>query len=196
MFVALRLVSTLISIYMIVLVVRIVLTWFSGVSYHGKPFEILARITDPYLNFFRRFGWLRFGNVDFSPVAAILVVSIVGNILNSVAFLGVISLGIVLAIIVGAIASAVGFFLILFLALAIVRLVGTFANFNTANRFWLTIDHIVEPIVYRFTQKLFGGRSVSYQNGLLVFGGVDLAVILIGNFLIGQLTMLLVRLPV
>jgi YggT family protein len=196
MFIALRIVSTIISIYMIVIIVRIVLTWFSGISYYGKPFEILFRITDPYLNFFRRFRWLRIGNIDFSPVAGILLLSIVSNILNSILMVGIITLGVILAIIVSALASAIGFFLILFLILAAVRIVGFLSHANTASRFWLTLDHMVEPMVYRFTQTVLPGRQVTYQNGLLVFGGVTLAILLIGNFLVGRLEVLLIHLPV
>ncbi len=195
MFVVLRLISTLISIYMVIIIVRIVLTWFSGMSYQGRPLEILFRITDPYLNFFRRVRWLRFGSIDFSPVAAILSLSILSNVLNSIAVIGIVTVGVVLAIIVSALASAVGFFLILFLILAVVRLVGFLVNANTANRFWLTLDHIIEPAVYRFTQVLMRGRTVTYQNGLLIFGGLMLATVVVGDLLVGRLEQLLVQLP-
>jgi len=195
MYVVFRIISMLISLYMIVIIVRIVLTWFSGMAYHGRVFDFLFRITDPYLDFFRRFRWLRFGSVDFSPVAAILTLSIVGNVLNSIAIIGAITVGIVLAIIVSALASAVGFFLILFLVLTVIRLIGFLMNANTANRFWLTLDHIIEPAVYRFTRFIIRGRTVTYQNGLLIFGGLTLAVVVLGDILIGRLEQLLIRLP-
>ncbi|HUX12481.1 MAG TPA: YggT family protein [Spirochaetia bacterium] len=195
MFIVLRLISTLISIYMVIIIIRIVLTWFSGMAYHGKPIEFLFRITDPYLDFFRRLRWLRFGSIDFSPVAAILALSILANVLNAVAVIGIVTVGVVLAIIVSALASAVGFFLILFLVLTVIRLVGFLANANTANRFWLTLDHIIEPAVYRFTQMLMRGRTVTYQNGLLIFGGLMFVIVVVGDLLIRQLERLLLQLP-
>lgn len=179
---------------MIVIIVRIMLTWFGGGSF-GRPMEVLSRITDPYLNLFRRSGRTQFSGIDFSPVIAILVLSIVGSSLNTIAAFGHITVGIILAIALSAVAQAAGFFLVLLLILAAVRLIGLFANANTAGRFWLVLDHIVEPIVYRFTRFFLRTTNLAYRNSLLIFGGSCLVVLIGGKIVVNLLIRLLIGLP-
>lgn len=189
-----RFLNTVISIYMIILVVRILLSWFGNPPEH-RAVDILMRITDPYLNFFRRMRFLRVGTFDFSPVVAILALSVLTNILGTLSILGTITLGIVLGMIVAAVTSAATFFLALFVILAAIRIVGYFAQANTVNRFWMTLDHILQPLVYR-TSELFRRSGLSYRNGLFLFGGATLAVLIVGNLVLNALARALFMMPV
>ena len=67
--------SFLTNAYMIVIFIRIILTWFSGMG-TGKFQDLLGRVTDPYLNWFKRFPALRAGNLDFSPIVAWLLINL------------------------------------------------------------------------------------------------------------------------
>ena len=71
--------SALVTLYSLILVIRILLSWFypSG----GEALFLLYRITDPYLALFRRIGFLRTERVDFSPIIALLALSVLGTIL-------------------------------------------------------------------------------------------------------------------
>ena len=64
-----RLVTAGLSFYMLLIMFRILLSWFQGQNF-GKPVEFLAKVTDPYLRWFRRFEFLRVGNFDFSVIVA------------------------------------------------------------------------------------------------------------------------------
>lgn len=77
----LQVASAAIFIYTLLLSLRIILTWFRGTSL-GKPWEYLCRITDPYLNLFRRVRFLQMGMFDFTPLAGILVLVILQGIIN------------------------------------------------------------------------------------------------------------------
>lgn len=188
-----RVVSSAISIYMIVLFIRILMTWFQGVQ-HGRAMELLRRITDPYLNWFRRFGIFQFGNFDFSPVVAILTLSVLNTIAIQLANAGPITVGFVLALILSAVWSAFSFFVLFFLILTGIRLVGLLLR-KDAGHFWFVLDQILDSLVQRVSQPFMRGRFLSHRDGLLIFAGVDLAILLIGNPLIDLFTGLLLRLP-
>lgn len=190
----LHIIGALISIYLLVITVRILLTWFGGIDF-GRPMVILAQITDPYLNLFRRPARRISRGIDLSPVLAIVVLWIAANIVNTLAATGRISFGIILAIITIGVAQAVGFFLGLFLILAVVRLIGLFANVSSAGRFWLTLDHIVEPLVYRFTKFFLRSGDPTYRTGLFIFGGSMLGALIVGKIIENLLVGVFSRLP-
>lgn len=182
------------TVYSFAIFLRILLTWFPGNEF-GQIGAFLGRITDPYINWFRRLSFLNIGGVDLSIIASLITLWIARSIVANIALTGSLTFGTLLAIIISAIASALFFFLTLFLILAGIRLLGELFGVNTGGRFWLVLDQILEPMVYRLSNALLKGRSVSYQNGLLLFAGVDLVAILFGRFLVGLLVSLLQSLP-
>lgn len=71
------LVNTLLSflsLYNLLLVIRILLSWFPNVDWYSQPFAFLSQITDPYLNIFRAI-LPPMGGIDFSPVLGFLLLS-------------------------------------------------------------------------------------------------------------------------
>ena len=77
--------STFISLYSLLLFIRILLTWFPNVDWYTQPFAALGQVTDPYLNVFRSFI-PPLGGIDFSPILAIIVLNLLGNALSSLAY--------------------------------------------------------------------------------------------------------------
>ncbi len=72
---------TFISIYTILLVIRILLSWFPNINWFDPPFSFLSQLTDPYLNIFRSFI-PPLGGLDFSPILALMLLQILGQILG------------------------------------------------------------------------------------------------------------------
>ncbi len=56
--------------YMIILFIRILLSWFPTINWYDPPFSYLSQLTDPYLNLFRSFI-PPLGGIDFSAIIAI-----------------------------------------------------------------------------------------------------------------------------
>ena len=193
--IVLRVISSILSVYMLLLFIRILLTWFSGVSY-GRPMDLLRRATDPYLDIFRRISFLRTERIDFSPIAAIISLVIVLNIVNTLRVYGKITLGIVLALIISAVWSAVFFLLVFFLILIAARLVSTLVRQISFSPFWQTIDMLIHPMVSFIQRVIFRGRELSYRaqlgSGVIVLG-VTAA---LGRLLIDLLIGVLRNLPV
>jgi YggT family protein len=182
------------GIYIFLIFIRILLTWFSGVSY-GKPGEILNRITDPYLNWFRRFSFLRAGFIDLSPIAAMMVLSVIMNIFLTLSRYGSISLGLILAMILSALWSAVSFVLGFFIIVLGLRLVAYLTRRNVYGSFWKIVDSISQPILYRIKRIIFRRRLVNYLTGIIVSLAVLAALMAGMRFLVAWMMLLLARLP-
>jgi YggT family protein len=72
------------NIYLLLIFVRILLTWFPTVEWMNQLTSVLSPITDPYLNVFRSFI-PPIGGLDLSPILAIIVLQVVAQILGSLA---------------------------------------------------------------------------------------------------------------
>jgi YggT family protein len=189
-----RFVSALLSLYMVVILVRVIMTWFRGI-HTGRAEAFLASITDPYLDWFRRNVPVRFGALDFSAVVGILALGVLNTIANQLAFAGTITFGFVLAIIVSAVWSVVSFFLTLFLIAAGIRLVGMLANIDHGGRFWIILEQIVNPALQTTVRPFLRGRFTNYRDSLLIFIGIFLGALIAGRVLIGVLVGLIRQIP-
>ncbi len=72
--------SQFLAIYTVILIFRILLSWFPNINWFNPPFSILTQLTDPYLNLFRQFI-PPLGGLDLSPMAAILVLQLIGGLI-------------------------------------------------------------------------------------------------------------------
>jgi YggT family protein len=69
------------NIYLILLLVRVLLTWFPNIDMGRPPFSILSQLTDPYLNLFRNII-PPLGGMDFSPILAFFALQIAAGLLG------------------------------------------------------------------------------------------------------------------
>ncbi|MFP3959096.1 MAG: YggT family protein [Spirochaetaceae bacterium] len=189
-----RLISTAISIYMLIIFVRIVMTWVQGASY-GRAMQVISSITDPYLNLFRGMRFLQVGYVDFSPIAAIITLSIVSNITTQIAYAGTVTVGRVLAFTLSAVGSAVFFFVTLFLIITTVRVVAVWVGANSTGRFWITLDRLLQPLTFRLLEKFGRSESLTYPQALMAFAATLLVVLILGRFLLSIAVGALAQLP-
>jgi YggT family protein len=189
-----KVLSFLVNIYMIILTVRIILTWFSGFGTGGLQ-EALARITDPYLDWFRRFTFLRIGALDLSPIAALGVLSLFNRVFSTLAFYGHITVGVILAITLLTAWSAVSFFLGFLIIILVLRLIAYMLNQNTFSSFWRIIDTISQPVLYRINRFFFRGRIVNYLSGIILSVASLAAAYVVLGFIVSRLAGVLSRLP-
>jgi len=118
------LLSTLLVAYIILISMRLLLSWFPGAA-SGRHWSTLLRITDPYLRLFRGWRFLRRGLFDFTAIAAVLVLIVALELTGAVARSGRFTLGLALGTLAGAVWSGLSFLLILFIVLGLVRYVIT-----------------------------------------------------------------------
>lgn len=191
---AMRIVSAFLVVYMILIFIRVLLTWFQGPNL-GRPVAILGAVTDPYLNWFRRFRFLRTDRIDFSPIAALIVLVVVLNITNEIGSYGMISFGMVVAIILSALWSAISFILTFLAILDAIRFIGELLNVNSINPFWHTLDIILSGVLNWTGRVILRSRPVTYRMALLVSGILLVVVIFLGRYLVHWLVGLAQQIP-
>ncbi len=72
--------STFVQIYVALMIIRVLLSWFPNINWYDPPFSILSQLTDPYLNLFRSII-PPLGGIDFSPMIAFFVLQFGSTIL-------------------------------------------------------------------------------------------------------------------
>lgn len=72
------------QIYWVLLIVRILLSWFQTAEWAGQIISFLAPITDPYLNIFRSII-PPLGGIDISAILALFLLQFVQSSLGAVA---------------------------------------------------------------------------------------------------------------
>jgi len=186
--------SFLVSIYMVVIFIRIILTWFTGIE-QGRFQEILVMITDPYLGWFRRFSFLRTGYLDFSPIVALGVLSLFNRILTTLAYYKTISIGIILALVLQIAWGIISFFLGFLIIILVLRLIAYLAKQNIYNPFWRIINSISQPVLYRINRIIFRGRIVDFRTQVILSIVCLGLLYLIFRILISLISITLTQLP-
>jgi YggT family protein len=187
--------ASLLGLYSLFIVIRIILTWFPGAQ-HSGPARMLARITDPYLNWWRVNFPLRAGFLDLSPLVAMAALSVVQNICARIAQQGRVSLGIILAVCLRALWSTMEFLIGFCIIILVLRLIAYFCSANMYSPFWQVIDSISRPLLYRINRILFGRRIVGFKTGLIATIIVLGALWVSGRFAIDLLFLWLKELPI
>jgi YggT family protein len=166
-----KILGGIVSLYTFLIFIRVVLTWFPGANY-GRAAGFLSSVTDPYLNWFRRFRFLRVANLDLSPVAGIAALSLANTVFFTLARFGRITVGIILSMIMYVIGSTLAFILNVLIVILALRLAAYLTNRDVYHGFWRVIDQISAPVLYRINRIVFGRRLVRYMTGILVSLGV------------------------
>jgi YggT family protein len=189
-----NLIGNLAGLYMLLIFIRVMLSWFNASSL-GRPVELLAQITDPYLNWWRRFPVLRAGFLDLSPVAAMVALSLVQTVCGIAARAGRVSLGILLAVVLQAFWSVFSYILVFFIIVLLLRLIAYLSNRNIYSTFWRIVDSISQPVLYRITRIFYRRRIINYLAEILLSIGVLTALVAGGRFLVILLSGIFQRLP-
>ncbi len=78
------LVQTL-EIYSLILIVRVLLSWFPNLDWSNPILSSISSITDPYLNAFR--GIIPpIGGLDLSAILAFIALSLMQSLINSASY--------------------------------------------------------------------------------------------------------------
>ena len=181
-------ITILISLYLLIIFIRILSTWFRGVSF--PLVDVLAKITDPYLNLFRRFKFLRLQNMDLSPLIAVLLLWFALALSGDIASSREIYFGRILEILINLLGSVIIFLFAIFAILAAIRLMGILLKASTVQPIWFTLDHMLQPILYPVLSRLSPHRVIPYATGLAIFLGVNILLWFLSSLLFPELAFL------
>jgi YggT family protein len=187
-------VNTVLILYLFLLSARLLLSWFSGTSM-GRPWELLRRVTDPYLGLFYRFRFLRRGLLDFTPIVAMLVLVVLLNLVNELIRGGRITVGLVASSVLLAAWSGASFLLLLFIVVGVLRCIPLVFRALPGATLWKTLDLLVQPLVSAVSRLLRLEGRASYVQRLLLTLGLLLVAWLLGRIAVVGLARVLARLP-
>ena len=190
-----RFLSLVVNIYMMVIFVRVILTWFSW-ERNSAFMSFLCSITDPYLNWFRRFPFLKTGYIDFSPIAALGILSLVNRVFAILATYGTISLGVILALILQLFWGVISFMLGFSIVILVLRLIALYAARNSSGSFWRIIEGLSQPVIYRVNRLLFKNRVVNFKTGLFISIGCLAGIYIILRILVVLVSGMLAKMPI
>ncbi len=191
----LRVLNGFLIVYLLILSIRIILTWFKG-SFQGKAGELLKQATDPYLEIFSRITFLKQGMFDFTPLAGILVLVVALDLVNVLLVYERITIGLLFASIISALWGGLSFILLLFLVLGVVQIVSARFSRNSESPLLRMIKLMFQPIIDLVARFLRPGRELSYNQYLYISLGLIFFIRLLGGIVLRRLIELLYTLPV
>ncbi len=159
-----RILSVMLSIYNIMILVRIITSWIQPVRpvRTNGVLDIIARFTDPFLNIFRKVKFLRFQRFDFSVLLALMTISILQNIINTYYTTGQMSVGFVLAIILNSIwGSFFSILLGIIVILLIIRLVLSYKRTPNTTQYIMMLNQWLQKVLDLVHTSIFSGKAVS-----------------------------------
>lgn len=189
-----RILGAITSLYMILCTIRVYISWVPGIN-TGRVGYYLSRIVDPYLGLFSRIRVFRTERFDFSPIAALAVLSVANNVFSTLAFAGRISVGFFLNLILDAGWSAVSFVLSFLAVCALIRIIVFVARWNSLHPLWVVLDSILNPVLYRINRIIYRNRAIEYLKGLITGFIVLILLRAAGGALIRVLGSWLISLP-
>ncbi len=189
-----RVLGAVATVYMVLCFLRVLSTWLPAADL-GRAGVVLRKATDPYLRLFSRIPFLRSGGFDFSPIAALAVLTVLNSALMTLASTGIITLGLVLGLLLAAFWSAIGFVISFFAVIILVRIIVAAAHWNSLHPLWMLVDSMLNPLLFRINRLFYRNRIVHYLQSLVTGFVVLILVRVAGGSLVGLIVGLLDRLP-
>lgn len=163
-------IAQILAFYNLLIWIRILMSWFAQVSNMNQSsfFVILKKIVDPYLNLFRNVNLLKTNNMDFTPLLAFALLSVIQSILNLFGATGEISLNVVLALIINTLWSyLLSPFFLIFTTIIIIRLVLCFKKGSNTINLIRTLENIIGGYL-NWIQKVFFFSKIVSDRLLLI----------------------------
>lgn len=163
MYAFLNFLSLLLRVYSFLLIVKICLTWIPN-QRQSDFSRVLNSICDPYLNFFRK-AFYKGGQIDFSPMFALVTLNVARSILNLLTMGIKLTLGSVITIIYTTLWSSVfSFLLIVLIVILIFRLSLEGKADPMAQNTKQSMDNMLNSIMHTFYRIFYKGRFVTDKN--------------------------------
>lgn len=176
--------AQIISVYNILIWIRIILTWVAPMTniQNSSFYNILKQVVDPFLNIFRNVNFLKSKRMDFTPLLAFAVLSIIQSILSLFGSTGEISLGIVLALIINTIWTYfISPLFIILIGLIIFRLVLCYRKGPNTITMIRSVENIISGYLDWMQKIFFVGRIVSDRLLLIVSTIITLLIYLLSR---------------
>ncbi|MFA6689253.1 MAG: YggT family protein [Sphaerochaetaceae bacterium] len=194
--------ATLLSLYSLLIWIRIILTWIRvpGSQWNGggNPFvNFLSKIVDPYLNLFQGFTALKRSHIDFTPLVAMAVLSIVQSLLRIFGAYGRLTLGLALGLVVKTLWSYIfSLFFWFFMAMLAIRLIFCYRRSPNSIQYIRMLDSMLGGILNRVQKVFFGGKPTNDRNLVITSLIVVIVLYIIAGIVVNLAVGALAKLPI
>ncbi|MFA6864911.1 MAG: YggT family protein [Sphaerochaetaceae bacterium] len=175
--------SSVLGIYNILIWIRILFSWIQipgqmrGTQQEGPIITFIGKIVDPFLNMFKGVRGLSTKTIDFSPLLAFALLSIVKSLLQIYGQTGSLTLAVTVALILQTLYSyMISPFFVIFIILLVVRLYFCYRRTPTTIAMARGLETIIGGLL-NFVQKTFFG-SKGVANKTLVIASLIFTVVL------------------
>ena len=141
-----NIVRLIFSIYIILIFVRIIISWLRP-NVFNPIIRFIYQLTDPYLKIFARIRFLRFGYLDLSPIVAFYVLYLLQELLYKTLLSGYFSFELLVGLIIVLLFRFVYFIIFIFLVVVGLRLIFEIAGLRTNNVFVSFVYSLSETVV-------------------------------------------------
>jgi len=163
----LSLLSAVISIYTILCLINIFLSWIPGLRFTSFG-RFIYSVTEPYMGLFSRLRFLKFGNIDFSPIVSIGILSLVSSVLGRIYSTGRIWFGGILASFISMFWSVISSIFTIFGLVIFIRwIVLLFSKNSLNNPMWANLDNMIGKFSYKVSRTFTKGQ-ITYKTSLLI----------------------------
>jgi YggT family protein len=192
---ALSILAGVLALYTFLCFIYILMSWFPGAKF-TKFGHFMTAICEPYMGLFRKLTFLRIGNIDFSPIVSLGILSLASAILAGIQRTGRIFFGGILGTILSSLWSITSSIIGLFTLLIFIRWIVLLINKGRTSyeSGWNQVDMILNKMTYKIAGTI-SKKSMSYQTSLLMSWIILLVAMGIGHFLILLLVNLCYRMP-
>lgn len=189
LFYILKTLSTFLTLYSLVCLVRVFLTWVPNLAY--SPFgRFLAHISDPYLNLFRKLNPTAKFGIDISPIFAFALLMLLTNVLDTIAYTRTFSVGIIIAQIISLAWSVVSSIITIINIVVLVRLIAMLLKKNSG-QIWVAIDQMLFPLTTKINSIFAKNKYMKPTTLLLILLIIGLAIKFGMEFLIAIIVSIL-----
>lgn len=191
----LSILAAALSLYTLLCFIYILMSWFPGAKF-TRFGHFMTSICEPYMGLFSRMGFLRIGNIDFSPIVSLGVLSLISAILAGIQHTGRIFFGGILGTILNSLWGIASSIICIFTLLIFIRWIVLLINKGRTSydSGWNQVDMLLNKISYKVAGT-FTKSSMSYQRSLLISWIAMLVILIAGHFLIKILALLCYRMP-
>ena len=188
-------ISRLIGLYLMLIWIRIIFSWFSPYPRPGSFTYFISMIVEPYLDMFRT-KFLRMGFFDFSPLIGIGVLEVVRSIFTIYGTYGVMRLSFIVQLFIEMFWSyGISLFFIMFGLFLLLRTIG---SFMPGTRFQMNMNALtgsIENMERRFFRMLFPNRIVRDSTMNVVFCFLTVGLYILCRYLFLLLLQFASRIP-
>lgn len=194
-FLILSILSFILTVYSFLCFLCVIMSWIPGLKFTAFG-RFLDSLCSPYLNLFSRISFLRFGNIDFSPVISIGLLVILSATLGEIQSTGRIYIAGIFISLISMIFNAIHSLLIIFTLLVLIRWIFLKINHGRTeyDSGWNQVDLMIKNVSYKIGGKFFKG-SLSYERALLITWISSLVTIIALKVMLISLIKILAKIP-